>query len=262
MYIDTHAHLENNDETKDMLTKLYPNYVVVNGTDLKSNIDNLMLSTEFDNVFVAIGIHPENVDNISEDDYKYIEQNITNPKVVAIGEIGLDYYWRTDNKAKQIEVFKRQLDMAIKYNKPVVIHARNSNSEVYDILASYDNKLSIILHCYSGDEVITVKFLKLNVMFGVGGIITYKNANQLVNIINMIPIDRLLLETDSPYLAPTPHRGEKNSPLYIPFIAAKLAVIKSLEVNEILAITTENSIQKFDLPRQIWYSFITTWEVK
>lgn len=252
MFVDTHCHLTNdNYENLDILIKkLGKNMVIVNGVDLDTSINAINVANTNKNVYAAIGIHPESADTYKDSDLAFIRKNLDNPNVVAIGEIGLDYYWRKDNIEKQQLLFKKQIEMALTYNKPIIVHSRDAIEDTYSILYEYYTKnqsLRAVLHCYSSSKEMARKFLKMDVMFGIGGVLTFKNERKLKEVVKSLEMNRILLETDSPYLTPEPFRGQKNTPLNIPLIANKIAEIKGITTEEVLDITTKNARSKFDL---------------
>ena len=247
MLIDTHCHLNKEDyDNVDEIIKNMDGIMIASGCSDKSNKEVLELVEKYPNVYGAIGIHPEEINDITEESYKLIEDNINNPKIVAIGEIGLDYYWIKDNKERQKEVFKNQLDLATKYNKPVVIHSRDSIQDTYDILKEY--KLKGSLHCFNSSIEMAREFIKLGYMIGVGGVITFKNAKNLVDVVKELDLANILLETDSPYLTPEPYRGSCNNPSMVYYVAQKISELKNVKLDEILSKTSDNAIRLFDLP--------------
>ena len=209
-----------------------------------------MLSTKFvekyKNLYACIGYHPEVSNKIVEKDYEILEEMVkNNPKIVAIGEIGLDYYWNKDNKDKQREVFCKQLEIAEKLKVPVVIHSRDSINETYEILKKY--KVSGVIHCFSGSLEMAKKFISLGFLLGIGGVVTFKNS-KLFEVIEKLELTNIVLETDSPYLTPEPNRGKTNESSNIPYIAQKIAEVKHIPLENVAKITTENAIRTFDLP--------------
>lgn len=250
MLIDTHMHIGYD-------FGIEPDLYIKNANDngiglLISSFcekDDLSLSTEFvekyDCLYAAVGFHPEVANNIVENDYKVLEDTVkNNRKIVAIGEIGLDYYWNKDNKDKQIEVFRKQLELAEKLNKPVVIHTRDAIEETYQILKDY--KVKGVLHCFSGSLEMAKKFISLGFKLGIGGVVTFKNS-KLYQVVENISLEDIVLETDSPYLSPEPKRGTTNESANVKFIAEKIAEIKNVSVEEVSLITTKNAISLFDL---------------
>ena len=247
MFIDTHCHLfkDDYDNIDEVINEMKNNIMIVNGCDNKTNHEVIELVNKYPNVYGCLGLHPEDLDNIKEEDFEYIIDNIDNPKIVGIGEIGLDYYYTKDNRDLQLDLFKKQLDIALKYNKTVVIHSRDAIKDTIDILNNYN--LKVILHCYSGSLETAKELIKKNVKLGIGGIITFKNSLKLKEIVENLDLSNFVLETDSPYLAPVPFRGTHNKPIYCQYIAQEIANIKNIDVNDVYKITTENAIKQFDL---------------
>lgn len=245
--IDTHCHIfKEYYENIDSIVNNMDGYMIVAGCDDSTNLEVIDLVNKYDNVYGVIGIQPEEVSKISSNSYKIIEDNISNPKIVGIGEIGLDYYWDDSNKEEQIKVFKDMLSMARKYNKAVVVHSRDAIQDTYDILKDYKD-LKIDLHCYSGSLEMAKRFLDLGIKFGIGGVLTFKNSKTIKEVVEYLPMESVLLETDSPYLSPEPLRGKQNIPNNIKIVAEKIAEIKGLSIEKILEITTKNAISQFDL---------------
>lgn len=247
MFIDTHCHLsrEDYDNLDDIIKEMNNNIMITSGCNDKTNREVIELVDKYDNIYGTIGIHPEEINDFKDDDLLYIEKNINNPKIVGIGEIGLDYHYDYD-KEKQKGLFIRQLELASKYNKTVVIHSRDGIEDTLDILNKFDN-LKIILHCYSSSLEIARQLIKNNVKLGIGGVLTFKNSVKLKEIVEKLPLTSFLLETDSPYLSPEPFRGEKNRPYNCYFVAQKIAEIKNIPLEEVFKVTTNNAIEQFDL---------------
>ena len=246
MLIDTHCHLSYEDyENLDEIIKNMNGIMIASGCSDKTNKEVLELVNKYPNVYGTLGIHPEEINNITEKSFKIIENNINNPKIVAIGEIGLDYYWVKDNKEEQIKLFKKQLDLATKYNKPVVIHTRDSVQDAYDILKEY--KLKGTIHCFSSSLEMAREFIKIGYKIGIGGVVTFKNSMKLQDIVKNIDLKDILLETDSPYLTPEPYRGKRNNPSMVYYVAKKISEIKNIDIDEVINITGENAIREFDL---------------
>jgi len=251
MFIDTHMHIGDDFGVE-------PDLYVKNASDAQVEVliasfcekDDIMLSTKFvekyKNLYACIGYHPEVSNKIVEKDYEFLEEMVkNNPKIVAIGEIGLDYYWNKDNKDKQREVFCKQLEIAEKLKLPVVIHSRDSINETYEILKKY--KVSGVIHCFSGSLEMAKKFISLGFLLGIGGVVTFKNS-KLFEVIEKLELTNIVLETDSPYLTPEPNRGKTNESSNIFYIAQKIAEIKNISLENVAKITTENAIRTFDLP--------------
>lgn len=251
MFIDTHMHIGDDFGVE-------PDLYVKNASDAQVEVliasfcekDDIMLSTKFvekyKNLYACIGYHPEVSNKIVEKDYETLEEMVkNNPKIVAIGEIGLDYYWNKDNKDKQREVFCKQLEIAEKLKLPVVIHSRDSINETYEILKKY--KVSGVIHCFSGSLEMAKKFISLGFLLGIGGVVTFKNS-KLFEVIEKLELTNIVLETDSPYLTPEPNRGKTNESSNIFYVAKKIAEIKNISLENVAKITTENAIRTFDLP--------------
>lgn len=246
MLIDTHCHLSNDDyENLDQIIKNMNGIMIASGCSDKTNKEVLELVEKYPNVYGTLGIHPEEIDNLTNDSFKIIEENINNTKIVAIGEIGLDYYWVNDNKEEQKNLFKKQLDIAKKYHKPVVIHSRDSIQDTYDILKKYNLKGSI--HCFSSSLEMAKEFIKLGYKIGIGGVVTFKNSLKLQEIVKELELKDILLETDSPYLSPEPYRGKKNEPSKTIYIAQKISALKNVKLEEVLRQTANNASSLFDL---------------
>ena len=246
MLIDTHCHLEKKEyDDLDSIIKNMDGYMIASGYNDDSNLEVIELVNKYDNVYGVIGIHPEEVDNITKESFKIIEDNINNPKILGIGEIGLDYYYVKDNKDKQIELFKKQIEIAEAYNKPIVVHSRDAAQDTYNILK--DVKVKCDIHCFSYSYKMAVEFVKLGFRLGIGGVLTFKNSKNLKEIVDKLDIDNFLLETDSPYLSPEPFRGKKNNPSNCLYIAKKIAEIKELDINEVIDKLNRNAKNQFDL---------------
>ena len=247
--IDTHCHISVNDyDNIDALIIKIANSgvkkVIVNGCDLQSNLEVLSLVKKYDIVYGAIGFHPTELDSFNDNDLLFLDEHVNDKKIVAIGEIGLDYHYTTDDKKRQINVFKRQLDIAKKYNKPIIIHSRDAIKDTYDILHGYNLRGSI--HAFSGSVEMAECFIKLGYFLGIGGVITYTNAKKLVQVLENVSLSNILLETDSPYLTPEPHRGEKNDSSNLVFIVKKIAEIKNVSTEDVIETTTNNANSLFD----------------
>ena len=192
-------------------------------------------------IYGTIGIHPHEADN-NIIDTDFIVKNLEeNKKIIGIGETGLDFYYNNSDKKKQLNSFEIHIEAAIKADVPLIIHSRNAEEDTFDILNRYkDQKLKILMHCFTGPKKFAEKLLKFNSFFSASGIITFKNSGDLQKTFNFLPMDRILIETDSPFLAPVPNRGKKNEPSFIDFTAAKLAEIKNIDKSKLIEITTNN----------------------
>lgn len=248
MLIDTHCHIfeEYYDDIDSVVEKARDAGIlmlVVNGIDRRTNEEVLKLVSKYDIVYGALGIQPEAVDSVVDEDFDFIERHINDRKIVAIGEIGLDYHYDIDRE-KQRNVFERQLLLAQKYNKPVIVHSRECIQETYNILKGVN--VRGIMHCYSGSAEMAREFCKIGFLLGIGGIATFKNASKIVEVIKNTDMEYLVLETDSPYLSPEPYRGKKNEPINVEIILRKICEIKQLDFNEGSVVTSNNALGLFD----------------
>ena len=249
MYIDTHCHMSRNDYSNipfliDKIKKSGVEKIIVNGCCIESCKEVLELTKKYDIVYGAIGLHPTELDKFSESDFQWLEEHINDDKIVALGEIGLDYHYDNTDKEKQNYVFKKQLEIAKKHNKPIIVHSRDAIQDTYNILKEYSLKGS--LHCFGSSLEMAREFIKLGYLIGVGGVVTFKNAKNIVNVIKNIDLEYILLETDSPYLTPEPYRGNQNDSSYIPIIAEKIALEKEVSVEEVKKVTGANARGVFD----------------
>lgn len=246
--VDTHCHLSLTDDIDSIIMDAEKNNVlkfIISGCDKKSIRDGLEIIYRYPSIFMTIGFHPDEVDDLTDKDINDLEVLIkTNKKIVGIGEIGLDYYHNDMNKEVQKEYFEKQLELAEKYDLPVVIHSRDSIQDVYDILKNH--KCRGVIHCFSGSLEMAKLFIDLGFYLGIGGVLTFKNS-KLKEVVSELSLDNLVLETDSPYLAPEPHRGHTNYPKNIKIIATELRKLKNVTNEEVEEITTGNVNKIYNL---------------
>lgn len=246
---DSHAHYTDKafDTDRDnMLGSLEESGIcgVINcGADLDSSKRSLALAEKYGYIYAACGVHPEDIDNLPDNYTEILTDMAKAEKCVAIGEIGLDYYWRKDNKEMQIQVFEEQVMLANELNLPIIVHDREAHEDTLKILKKHKPKG--VVHCFSGSSEMAKEILKLGMYIGLGGALTFKNARKSVEVAEILPLDKLLLETDCPYMAPVPMRGKRNDSSYIPFVAEKIAEIKNTDAQSVLDITTENAKKLF-----------------
>ncbi len=246
MYFETHAHYDDkkfDEDRNEILNSLKENnikYVVNVGADMKSSYDSIKLSQEYDFIYASVGVHPHEARNMKEEDYKILEQWLQYDKVVALGEIGLDYYYDFSPREVQREVFKKQLKICENITKPVIIHSRDANQEVFDMIKESKVRKGVI-HAFSGSLEMALEYIKLGFFIGVGGVLTFKNANKLVNVVENIPLEHILIETDSPYLSPVPLRGTRNNSQNLKYIVEKISEIKHIERENVEKITLETA---------------------
>ena len=253
MLIDAHAHLTDekfSGEVKEIIERARAagvERIVSTGSDMESSIQSVELAKQFPEVFAVVGIHPEVEREYSSAAEEKLRELAGNDKVIAIGEIGLDYHYEGYNKERQREVFIKQLELAHSLILPVVIHSRDATGDMLEILKSNKNLLASggIVHCFSGSVETLAEIIKLGLGISLGGVITFKNAKSAGEIIKAVPKDKFVLETDCPYLCPEPHRGERNEPKNVIYVANKIAEILNLNVEEIEKISTENAKKIF-----------------
>lgn len=242
-FVDTHCHIfksdyENINEILENASNNHIKYVINNGSNNETNKEVLELIKKYPNMYGAIGIHPEDVDGVMPDDIKFIEDNLSNEKIVAIGEIGLDYYYTKENKEEQIKLFEAQLSLAEKYNMPVIVHSRDATEDTINSLKKF--KCKGVIHSFSGSLETAKIYIKMGYLLGVNGVITFKNA-KIKDVIKEVGLKNIVLETDSPYLTPVPFRGTQNNPGHVLEIAQFVADLYNISL-EALAEQTNNNI--------------------
>lgn len=249
MIIDTHCHIyaSEMENAEEIIMEAADNdiHMVLNGTDPSSNREVLELSDKYDNVHAALGYFYTLADEITDEEIELLDRQLGSDNVVAVGEIGLDYYHTKDNRDKQIELFENMLVLAEKHDLPVIVHSRKAMQDTFDILKKHDVVGS--LHSYQGSAEMAQQFIRLGFYIGVGGTITHKNNKKARRMLENTDINHLLLETDSPYLSPQEKRGEMNTPLNIRYVVRKLAEELDMEKSEVIEITTENARNLFTI---------------
>lgn len=248
MIVDSHAHLDDKafDEDREVLIeKLKENGIsaVMNiSAGLTSAKTSLELAKKYDFIYTSIGVHPCETEKLTEDNFTQLIAYLSEEKVKAIGEIGLDYYWKEPEKEIQEYWFRKQLQLAREKKLPIIIHSREAAADTYRIMKEEKaDQLEGVIHCYSYTKETARDYLNWNYYFGIGGVVTFQNAKKLKEAVEYIPLSNILLETDSPYLAPIPYRGKRNSPLNLNLIADEIAKIKGITTEEVIRTTTENS---------------------
>ena len=249
MIIDTHCHVYGGEmENAEAIIKeaLKSDIsLILNGTDFKSNIEVLELSEKYDNAYAALGYYHTLADEITDEDISLLDEQLGNDNVVAVGEIGLDYYHTRDNRDSQIELFERMLDLAEKHSLPVIVHSRKAMQDTFDILKRHDVAGS--LHCYQGSAEMAQQFVKLGFYIGIGGPITHKGNKKTKKTVKMIDVNHMLVETDSPYLPPEGKRGEINTPMNIKHVIKTISEELDMTEDEIITITTQNAKRLFEI---------------
>ncbi|MEG1846835.1 MAG: TatD family hydrolase [Lachnospiraceae bacterium] len=252
---DSHAHYNDEAFAEDRTALFHKmkeegiEYVVNVGADMESSKRTIALTQEYDSVYGAIGVHPDEVGELTEADMVWLKDKSQTAKVVAIGEIGLDYSREECDKDLQKKWFSRQLELAVEVNLPVIVHSRDAAEDTFEILKEMNHRHPItgIIHCYSYSKEMAKEYLKLGFYFGIGGVVTFKNAKKVKEAVQSIPIEKIVIETDCPYLAPTPYRGERNSSLYLPEIIKEIALLKDMSTEEVAEQTYHNAKSIFGM---------------
>lgn len=253
MIIDTHAHYDDEqfDTDRDELLKSMHDGgigLIVNAASTLESWGKIQrLTEEYPFVYGAVGIHPDEAGTLTEEHMSEMERLLDLEKIVAVGEIGLDYYWDNESHDVQKKWFIRQLELAKKKDMPVIIHSREAAADTMEIMRGYASGMCAVIHCYSYSVEMAREYVKMGYYIGIGGVVTFKNAKKLVNVVKEIPLTSIVLETDCPYLAPVPYRGKRNSSLYLPYVAEKIAEIKGVNIEEVVRQTEENSRMLYDL---------------
>lgn len=250
---ETHAHYDDEafDEDREKLLEELPEKgvcgVITAGADLKSSVASVHLAEKYPYIYAAVGVHPENIsENFNMASLSEFENLIKeHEKVVAVGEIGLDYHFRQDNKEIQKEVFLKHIELANKHSLPVLVHDREAHGDTMEILKNMKPKG--IVHCFSGSVEMAKEVVKLGMYLGIGGVVTFKNAKTIVEVVSETPLDVMVLETDAPYMAPVPFRGKRCDSSMIKYTAEKIAEIKEVSVEEVLKATKANAIKLFGI---------------
>ncbi len=248
--IDTHTHINmiENISIDEILENAGKNNVkkIIVPASNAADIDEVFeLSQKYDNVYCYLGIHPSEAKDWNDTIEEKIRTLAKSPKVVGIGEIGLDYYWDKSFVELQKDVFIKQIKLANELNLPVNVHDREAHKDTFDILKEHNKNSTVIMHCFSGSPEFAAECIKEGWYIAIGGVVTFKNAKKMKEVAGTIPLERLLLETDSPYLTPVPYRGDENQPAYVKFAAQEIAKIKEISYNEVVSATTQNAERIF-----------------
>ena len=254
MIFDTHAHYDDEqfDEDRDeLLASMQACGVeaVTNiGASLATSQNTIELTKKYPFVYGAIGVHPNEVEDLNEDGIAWLKENSALPKIVAIGEIGLDYYWDEPGREIQKKWFLRQLELAREVKLPVVIHSRDAAKDTLDIMKSFHaENLGGVIHCFSYTKEMAREYLNMGFFLGIGGVVTFKNAKKLKEVVEYMPMEQMVLETDCPYLSPVPNRGKRNSSLNLPYVVEEVARLKGISVDEVIEITNRNAKTMYKL---------------
>ena len=252
MILESHAHYDDEafNEDRDELLRSMPQndigYIINVGSSLETTKTTVELTSKYPYIYGAAGVHPNETGELNEDNFSWLRQQCGKEKIVAVGEIGLDYYWDEPNHDTQKKWFERQLDLAREVSKPVIIHSRDAAKDTYDIMCTKQaEEIGGVIHCYSYSPEMALDYVKMGFYIGIGGVVTFKNGKKMKEVVEVLPIERILLETDSPYLSPEPNRGKRNSSLNIPYIAKQIAQIKDMSYEEVIDITFKNAKDLF-----------------
>lgn len=254
MIFETHAHYDDKafDKDRDALLKFMPfkgvETIVNVGASFQGVLDTVKLTEQYPFVYGAVGIHPDEVGDLSEEKIRILRRFCDLEKIVAVGEIGLDYYWDKEGHDIQKKWFVRQMDLAKETGLPIIVHSRDAAKDTMDIMkAERADNLKGVIHCYSYSKEQAKEYMNMGYYLGIGGVVTFKNGKKLKEVVEYAPLDYLLLETDAPYMAPEPHRGERNCSLYLEYVAETIAEIKRISREEVIEVTRENARRLFGI---------------
>ena len=252
MLIDTHVHLNSDklyEDLDNVINRALDNDVkemIVVGFDKITNERAIEIAEKYPFIYATVGFHPTDAKDIKEEDFIVLREQLKHPKVVGVGECGMDLYWDKDHVEEQIDVFKKQIDLSLEYNKPLVIHMRDASEVTYNVLKEYKG-LSGVMHCYSGSAEMAPRFLDLGMYISLGGPVTFKNGHKPKQVAQLVDINHLLVETDSPYLSPHPFRGKTNEPSRVKLVAEEIARLRNVSYEEMADLTTKNARRLFNL---------------
>lgn len=254
MIFDSHAHYDDEKfdiDRESLLSNMKEEGIgtIVNiGSSMESLEFTLKLIEQYDFIYGAMGIHPCNTDELNEENFQFIKEKLSHPKIKAVGEIGLDYYWDDPDRKIQKEWFVRQLALAKEINMPVVIHSREAAADTLSIMQQKEFQgLEGVIHCFSYAKEMAREYLNMGYSFGIGGVVTFNNAKKLKEVVEYLPIEKILLETDCPYLSPVPFRGKRNSSAYLKYVVSEISKIKGISEEEVIRITEENGKRLYQI---------------
>lgn len=257
MIFDTHAHYDDgqfNEDRKEILASM-PGLGVGTIVNVSATYEScervIALAQEYPYVYAAVGIHPDEVGALDEEKFAAMKKLFQKEKVVAVGEIGLDYYWDNESHEVQKKWFVRQLELARELSLPVLIHSREAAADTMYIMKTHAQGLSGVIHCYSYSKEMAEEYVKMGFYIGIGGVVTFKNAKKLKSVVEAIPLEKIVLETDCPYMAPEPYRGKRNQSSYLQYVAEKIAELKGISVEEVIAVTEANARKMYGLEGEV-----------
>lgn len=254
MIFETHAHYDDDRFEEDrhkILTSLPEagiGIVINSGASVESTRDTVELAKKYNHVYAAVGVHPSEIAELDEEFFEWMRSQASWEKTVAIGEIGLDYYWdkEPEIQERQRYWFGRQIELARETELPIIVHSRDAAADTLQVMKEHHaHEVPGVIHCYSYSKEMAFEFMKMGYFIGVGGVVTFKNAKKLIETVEAIPLERILLETDCPYMAPEPYRGKRNSSLYLPYVVKKIAEIKGISADEVERVTEANARKLF-----------------
>lgn len=259
MIFETHAHYDDEafDEDREMilnsLSQAGIEYVVNVASSIETTKNTLELIDKYSFVYGAVGVHPSETAELNEENFAWLRQVTSLPKVVALGEIGLDYYWDTPDREIQKVWFDRQMELAKEVKLPAIIHSRDAAQDTLDMIKAANLKdVGGVVHCFSYGKEMAKSYLDMGFYIGIGGVVTFKNAKKLKEVVEYTPLDQILLETDCPYLAPEPNRGKRNSSLNLIYVAQEIAKLKGVEYEEVINVTKQNAIKMYMKRGNTW----------
>lgn len=250
MFFESHAHYDDSkfDNDRDELLKILPSngidFVINSGSNMESSLKGIEMSEKYSYIYASVGVHPHDAENMKDEDIFTLEEYCKHSKVVAVGEIGLDYHYDFSPRDIQRYWFKKQLELAKKVNLPVIIHSREASKECFDIIKQSNVRTGVI-HSFSSSWQMALDYIDMGFFIGVGGIVTFDNARKIADTVKNIPIDKILIETDSPYLSPVPKRGTRNNSQNLSYISEKIAQIKQIPAKKVAEITKKNAMTLF-----------------
>ena len=254
MIFDTHAHYDDeafNEDREQLIEEISRSGIgkIVNvGANLATSENSVDLSEKYDFFYAAVGVHPDDAAEVTDEGIERIKELSKGKKVVAIGEIGLDYYWNKENSDIQKTAFKRQIELARELSLPIIVHSREAAKDTMDILHETDaGKIGGVIHCFSYSPEIAVESVKMGFYIGIGGVVTFKNAKKLKESVEAIPLEKIVLETDCPYLAPDPFRGKRNSSLYLEYVVKEIARLKGIDEETVIEQTYKNALNMYKI---------------
>ena len=258
MIFETHAHYDDDrfeEDRHEILTSLPEagiGIVINSGASVESTRDTVELARKYDHVYAAVGVHPSEIAELDEEFMDWMRERASWNKTVAIGEIGLDYYWDKEPEVQERQRywFARQIELARETGLPIIVHSRDAAADTMKVMKEHHaEEIPGVIHCYSYSKEMAQEFIKMGYYIGVGGVVTFKNAKKLIETVEAIPLERILLETDCPYMAPEPYRGKRNSSLYLPYVVERIAEIKGVSIEEVERVTENNARTLFSKVR-------------